>query len=77
MLLARALYGEPAVLFIDEGTAQLDAEAERQVSAALASLGATRIVAAHRPQAIAAATRTLLVAGGRVRELAPADSAAA
>ena len=45
--------------------------------AALAALPVTRVISAHRPQAIAAASRTILVAGGEVRELGPADASAA
>lgn len=76
VLLARALYAEPVALFVDEGTAHLDPESERRVSAALAGLAATRVISAHRPQAAAAAARTILVAGGTARELVAASAAA-
>jgi ATP-binding cassette subfamily B protein RaxB len=76
-LLARALYPNPALLFIDEGTAHLDVEAERQVMEALVQLPITRVVSAHRPGAVAHAARTILVAGGQARELTQAPTQAA
>ena len=69
VLLARALYREPTVLFLDEGTANLDPETEGRVAEALRGLSCTRIFVAHREAAIAGADRTLLVAGGTVTEL--------
>ncbi|NWP05782.1 ATP-binding cassette domain-containing protein, partial [Escherichia coli] len=55
VLLARALYGRPRMLFIDEGTAHLDPETEAKVLASLSSLNITRIMIAHRAQSVAAA----------------------
>lgn len=37
MLLARALYPNPAILMLDEGTANLDAESERKIITALSN----------------------------------------
>ncbi len=59
LLIARALYRQPRVLIMDEGTAHLDVCNERAVSAALAELTITRIVIAHRPETIAAADRVI------------------
>lgn len=73
VLLARALYGNPRVLFIDEGTAHLDPPMEAEVMASLAKLGITRIVIAHRPQAIRPADRIILIADGQSKELRPPD----
>lgn len=64
LLLARALYPDPAVLFIDEGTAHLDSASERKVMEAIKSLPITRIVSAHRPVPIESADRVLLVNKG-------------
>ena len=50
MLLARALYRQPKILFLDEGTAHLDVERERQINQALRHLNITRISIAHRPE---------------------------
>lgn len=67
ILLARALYPDPAVLFVDEGTAHLDPQSEQLVMEALASFQTTRIVSAHRPGAISHAQRTIIVADGQAR----------
>lgn len=78
VLLARALYPDPKVLFIDEGTAHLDAESERQVMESIASLPITRVISAHRPGAVAAANQTILVARGQAQALmSQRDEAAA
>lgn len=69
ILLARALYRRPAVLFLDEGTANLDILTERRIMQALSTLDMTRIVIAHRPAAIEGANRVFSVEGGAVREL--------
>jgi len=61
ILLARALYRKPKILFMDEGTSNLDLATERRVSAAIQGLGLTRIIIAHRPETIATATRRLFM----------------
>jgi ATP-binding cassette subfamily B protein RaxB len=66
VLLARALYPDPAILFIDEGTAHLDGDSEEIVMNAIKALPITRIVSAHRPAPIKAADRVLFVGGGAV-----------
>jgi ATP-binding cassette subfamily B protein RaxB len=65
LLLARALYGKPKLLVLDEATSHLDVERERLVNAAVNRLKITRIVIAHRPETIASADRVLVVEGGR------------
>lgn len=67
VLLARALYGRPDILFMDEGTANLDPASEAQVMTAIAALPITRVISAHRPLAIAHADRVLVVERGGVR----------
>jgi ATP-binding cassette subfamily B protein RaxB len=69
ILLARALYRRPRLLFMDEGTSHLDLTTERQVTAAVESLGLTRIIIAHRPETIASAPRRLVVRDGELHEL--------
>ena len=66
--LARALVRRPALLVIDEATAQLDAENERRILAALQSLrGRTTVVAiAHGPALLQAADGIVLLESGRV-----------
>jgi ATP-binding cassette subfamily B protein RaxB len=51
LLLARALYREPRVLFLDEATNQLDPHAERQVLGNLRTLGITIVSVAHGDRA--------------------------
>ena len=66
LLLARALYKRPRLLMLDEGTANLDADTESRVLAALSRLPVTQIVVAHRAAAIAASERVLRVEHGTV-----------
>ncbi len=49
VLLARALYNAPNVLFLDEGTANLDVQTEEQIVKTLSNMSITRIIVAHRP----------------------------
>jgi ATP-binding cassette subfamily B protein RaxB len=76
MLLARALYREPRLLFLDEATSHLDIRSERLVSGAIARLRITRVVVAHRPETIASCDRVLVMQQGRmVREVRNACAA--
>jgi ATP-binding cassette subfamily B protein RaxB len=68
LLLARALYRRPRILFMDEGTSHLDVEREREVNRALADLNITRVVIAHRPETIRAADRILLFRNGQLAD---------
>jgi ATP-binding cassette subfamily B protein RaxB len=68
ILLARALYRRPKILFLDEATSALDVDRERQVNQAIRQLEITRVVVAHRPETIAAASRVVVLAGGRVAQ---------
>lgn len=54
LLLARALYQNPKVLFLDEGTANLDAQTEKAIVGVINNLEITRIIVAHRPAFIKA-----------------------
>jgi ATP-binding cassette subfamily B protein RaxB len=74
ILLARALYAEPAVLILDEATSHLDAQRESAIAAAVARLGMTRIIVAHRRETLAAADRVVRLEAGRI---VTADIAAA
>ena len=49
IFLARALFRDPDVLFLDEGTANLDPASETRIADMIAGLPMTRIVIAHRP----------------------------
>lgn len=69
VLLARALYNRPRILFLDEGTANLDPMTEQFIMRVLAKLNITQVSVAHRDAAIAGADRVFLVANGGVREM--------
>ncbi|HEX8466800.1 MAG TPA: peptidase domain-containing ABC transporter [Allosphingosinicella sp.] len=69
ILLARALYPKPAILFVDEGTAHLDQASERRVVDMLVDLTVTRVVIAHRSQAIKSADRIFVVTNGQVQQI--------
>jgi ATP-binding cassette subfamily B protein RaxB len=59
LFIARAVYREPKVLFLDEATSHLDVESERSVSSVVKSMGLTRILIAHRKETIATVDRVL------------------
>ncbi|WP_422450555.1 peptidase domain-containing ABC transporter [Endozoicomonas sp. ALB091] len=59
LLLARALYADPAILFLDEATSHLDTISEQQVNKVLKNLGISRIMIAHRQETIAMADRVI------------------
>ena len=61
ILLARALYRRPQILFLDEATSHLDVENERRVNSELAKLNIARVIVAHRPKTIANADRVLVL----------------
>jgi len=64
LLLARALYREPAALFLDEGTSHLDAGTELQVMQSIAALGITCIFTTHNDAVAALADRVLTLGPG-------------
>jgi len=69
--LARALYSEPRLLVIDEGTSSLDITTEAQILATLRKVrGATTIfIIAHRMASLEIADRVIVVADGGVAAL--------
>ena len=72
---ARAVAFDPAVLVLDEATASVDPETERQLQAALETVlaGRTSIVIAHRLATIRSADRILVLHRGRVHEMGSHD----
>ena len=73
--LARAFYGRPNLLVLDEPNAFLDAEGETALIRALLAerkRGATIIVVAHRRAVIEAANKLMVIEGGRMKMFGPA-----
>jgi ATP-binding cassette subfamily B protein RaxB len=69
VLLARALYPDPKVLILDEGTANLDAENETKILETLKALPITRIAIAHEPATLKTATRIYRMKNGQALDL--------
>ena len=67
IFLARALYRDPDILFLDEGTANLDPDTEQKIADMIAKLPMTRVVIAHRPALVERADYIVTLAGGGVQ----------
>lgn len=68
LVLARALYKKPKILFMDEATSHLDVALEQAVNQAIQTLNITRVIIAHRPQTIACADRIIEIRTGQTHE---------
>lgn len=68
LLLARALYHRPRILFLDEATSHLDIALEHRVNEAVHRLKLTRIIVAHRPETIASADRVIVLSSDGIAE---------
>jgi len=66
VILARALYREPAILFLDEATGNVDSETERQIVKAIGQMSMTRVVVTHRPEILTIADRVFELKRGRL-----------
>ncbi|KHT55002.1 ABC transporter ATP-binding protein [Alteromonas marina] len=73
LLLARALYQEPDILFLDEASSHLDMENEAKINHHLKALNMTRIIVAHRPQSIAMADKIYRLADGILHTSSPTE----
>ena len=74
--LARALYGKPRLLVLDEPNASLDAEGEDSLISAMAQAkqwGATVIIVAHQPRFLKPVDKLLLLRDGRGEMFGPRD----
>ncbi len=67
--IARALYRQPRILFMDEGTSNLDVGTESQVNASIACMGISRIIIAHRPETIRSANHVYLLKNGKLSKV--------
>jgi ATP-binding cassette subfamily B protein RaxB len=68
LILARALYRHPKLLFLDEATSHLDVGNEQLVNKAVKQLDVTLVIVAHRPETISSADRVLMLHDGKVAQ---------
>ena len=76
LALARALYGDPVLLVLDEPNSALDADGSEALNAAMAAMksdGKSVIIMTHRPTAISACDRLLVLDEGKVAAYGPRD----
>ena len=74
--LARALYGDPFLVVLDEPNSNLDADGEAALSEALEKIkkrGGIVVVIAHRPSALSAVDTVGVVQAGKLIALGPKD----
>jgi len=74
--LARAVFGLPKVVLLDEPTSSLDAEAERTVAQAILALkqhGSTVIIIGHRPTLMNVTDKLMVVQNGKIAAFGPSQ----
>lgn len=74
--LARALYGSPFLVVLDEPNSNLDAEGEDALTRAILSVrarGGIAVVIAHRQNVLSAVDHMLVMAEGKARSFGPKD----
>lgn len=74
--LARALYGDPFLVVLDEPNASLDADGDAALTSAIAGVrarGGIVVVIAHRPSALAGIDLVLIMADGQVQAFGPKE----
>jgi ATP-binding cassette subfamily C protein len=76
IVLARALYGDPFLVVLDEPNSNLDSEGEAALSKAILGIrsrGGIAVVIAHRANALAAVDHVLVLSQGRLQVFGPKD----
>jgi ATP-binding cassette subfamily C protein len=74
--LARALFGDPMLLVLDEPNSALDQEGSEALNAAVRQMkseGRSVVIMTHRPVAISECDKLMVVEGGRITALGPRD----
>ena len=74
--LARAMYGDPVVLVLDEPNSNLDNEGSEAVNTAIKNFknaGKSVLIMAHRPAAIKECDTLLMLEHGMVRSFGPKE----
>lgn len=74
--LARALYGKPVLVVLDEPNSNLDAAGDQALTDAILGLksqNATVVVMAHRPSAISAVDKLLMLRDGKIEAFGPKE----
>jgi ABC-type protease/lipase transport system fused ATPase/permease subunit len=74
--LARAIYGDPFLVVLDEPNSNLDSEGEQALTAAILGIrarGGIVVVIAHRPSALAGVDLVLVMSAGRVQSFGPKE----
>jgi len=76
LALARALYGNPFLVVLDEPNSNLDASGEEALTSAIAGVrarGGAVVIVAHRPSALAAVDLVLMMNEGKAQAFGPRD----
>lgn len=74
--LARALYGDPFLLVLDEANSNLDAAGDAALANAIAGMrarGGIVIMITHRPATLGPSTHLAVINGGRLADFGPRD----